>query len=181
MTAAGSFRVALLACLLAAAGCDDGSAPGGEGDTTLPDAAADLGRDRGPPADMRPPDPDMAPADMRPPDPDRGSDMAPADMAPPDPDLGPDMALDPDMGPDPDAGPDPDMAPPEPDMSPPEPDMAPPVEGLGLVAGAAHLRTDRYRLTLTVAGPSPAATAASPRYRARLGVGALTVTPPAAP
>jgi hypothetical protein len=57
----------------------------------------------------------------------------------------------------------------------------PPVEGIGLVAGAARLRSERFALTLSVGGPSPTATAQSPRFRARLGVGALTITPPAAP
>jgi len=61
---------------------------------------------------------------------------------------------------------------PDPDMAPPDPDMAPPTPGApGVVAGGAQRASERYRLTLSVGGPSPIAARQSARYRARLGVG----------
>lgn len=148
--------------VLVGAGCDDGSAPGA-GDMGAGDARPTV--DRGGPFDMRPlvdmaldddmTARDMTPADVMPPD-----DMA-ADGMPPDMAL-PDVAL-------------PDMT--SPDMAPP--DMAPPVAGAGLTAGAARVSSPRFTLSVSVGGPSPTAHTTSPRFRARLGVGALSIPTPA--
>lgn len=178
-----------LALLLTCVGCSGGGAPPSAAPDARPSIDAEQPDDRGVAidaeteddvgvADSSVADGSMAELDMRGPDaapaPDAGlPDAAAPDLAGPDLDA-PDMAeqdmADPDMA----AA---DMA--EADASAPAANAV--VGGPGVLSGGGAVSTERYRLRLSVDGPSPAAKVGSPMYEVRLGVGAPQLPSPERP